>query len=158
MLLLHCISLTRLSDLCLQHCSSLCEWMGILHTVGLCRYISQVPELTQTPRFCLPQMYQGTEIDALILPSCCRGQNDIPDHHPEEVGREKLQFHPLTFTQDCDNGTATTTKQVVLPGLSLLWWRLVPDPISGVQQIKEKTRKSAGNFLEERASVWLGCG
>lgn len=132
--------------------------MGILHAVDLCRYISQVPELRQISRFCLPQIYHSTETGTLILVSCCRGQNDIPDHHLGEVGREKWQFYPLIFTQDCDNGTATTTKQVVLPGLSLLWWRLMPEPISGIHQIKEKTRKSAGNFLEDRAGVWLGCG
>lgn len=58
-------------------------------------------------------MYQDTEIGTLILLSCWdRGENDVPDHHPGEIGREKLQFHPLIFTQ----------KIVIMALLSLFSW------------------------------------
>lgn len=138
--------------------------MGILHPVDLCRYISQVPEFPlnleintnlkavsptnvsgHRDRFCHPAvLLQGGK--------CC----SRPSPWGGWQGKAAVSSTNL-HTKDWDNGTAIVTERVTFPTLGLPWWRIMPDPISGVHQIKEKTRKSAGNFLEGRAGVWLGC-
>lgn len=79
----------------------------MLQPVDRCRHIFQVPEFplnleiyTNLKAVSPTKMYQGTERSSVILLSCCRGENDVPDHYPGEVGREKLLLHPLFVTQN----------------------------------------------------------